>query len=50
MSMSGEGALVIVATVPVTVDIVVRLVVRKVARVAGNDVVMTVVISDLHWL
>ena len=38
VSASGEGALVVVARVPVSVDIVVMLV----ARVAANDVVVTV--------
>ena len=45
--MSGEGALVLLATVPVTVDIVVVLVELQMATAVANDVVVTAAVSSV---
>ena len=47
VSVSGEGALVLVARLLVSVDRVVMLVVLKVATVAANDVEVTVAVSSM---
>ena len=47
VSVSGQGALILVARVPVAVDVVVKLVVLKVVTLATNDVVVTVTVSSV---
>ena len=47
MSLSGEGALELLATVPVTVEVVIVLMALKVVTVATYAVVVTAAVSSV---